>query len=390
MAFFARPNLDNVQFKQLDGSVLTLSGQTQIATTSGLTLYGGMSGGTPYYIPIIATNADNFDVLTYCNGIISLQPSSASGGTGIYDGSSPTTCSVGGLSAGTTIYGSGYTALLQCILVPTLNPTLTNPSISSFTIAPTTTLYEVGTDINITTTTNFNAGCINPQYTAASNCRSDGASGYSYGIYGNPPVFVSCPNPTSVYAFPSHIVTAPSNTLSVFVNYCCGAQPKDSSGANYCSPLSASATTTCNKTITGVYPWYWGKVTCAAAAGVGRPDKACIKHMISGGTATKVVGLSNTTLNVTFGSTASDYIWFAIPSCGGVGKTCWYVDALNNQAITGPVSPGGCLFPAYNASTDLITGATSAQGCWSIPQDYKMYVSNYQSAAVVNMQLRNS
>ena len=46
MPFFARPNLTDEQFKQLkgDNEILTLSGQTRIATTSGLTLSDGAGG----------------------------------------------------------------------------------------------------------------------------------------------------------------------------------------------------------------------------------------------------------------------------------------------------------------------------------------------------------
>ena len=38
MAFFSRPNLDDVQFKQLSGTTLTLSGKTIFNNTTGLIL----------------------------------------------------------------------------------------------------------------------------------------------------------------------------------------------------------------------------------------------------------------------------------------------------------------------------------------------------------------
>jgi len=144
MAFFARPNLDDTQFKQLKGSELTLSGQTQIATTTGLTLIG--DGGT--YIPIQATGASNNFVLTYYDDgvipVIKLKESSASGGTTTYPYNESATTTVGGLVAGENLYNEQVVDILHDILVPTLYPTLTNPSISSFTISPSTTLYEVG------------------------------------------------------------------------------------------------------------------------------------------------------------------------------------------------------------------------------------------------------
>jgi len=363
MAFFARPNLDNVQFKQLDGSVLTLSGQTQIATTSGLTLYGGMSGGTPYYIPIIATNADNFDVLTYCNGIISLQPSSASGGTGIYDGLSPTTCSIGGLSAGTTIYGSGYTDILQCMLVPTLYPTLVNPSISCLTIIPSTTLYEIGSTPSLCACTCFYPGSINPQYTAACSCRSNGTTCYSYDVFGVPCFCQQAGNsPNNLMSFGALTINNPSQSISATVYYCCGTQPYDSAANTYCAPLPSGLTNCCitgcqaTKTISGIYPVYYGKLTSGT-----RP--AVTNALVTGGT--KVVTTSTGTVTVDFDS-VSQYTWLAIPATS-CSRTCWYVNASNNGCIGSSASdkyPDECVLS--------ITGGTGSN--WA-DVNYKVYMS---------------
>ena len=131
-------------------------------------------------------------------------------------------------------------------------------------------------------------------------------------------------------------------------------------------------------------------MTCAAAAGVGRPTACCIKDGITGGTltngtCTKVVSTSTGTLNVTFGSSASEYLWFATPT-GSTSKTCWYVDALNSGCIDGVATPGsGYLFP----DPETVTGVDSFESCWN-GQSYKIYISNYQSAASANMELRNS
>lgn len=77
MTFFARPDLSDVQFRQCIGSQLTLSGETRIATTSGLTLVGD-SG----YIPLHATGASVNYVMTYdADGVIRLKESTISGTT---------------------------------------------------------------------------------------------------------------------------------------------------------------------------------------------------------------------------------------------------------------------------------------------------------------------
>jgi len=128
-SFFSRPNITNEQFKQLGGpnNIITLSGQTQIATASGLTLTDGLGG----YIPVIATGATNYDVLTYCNGRITLLPASG-GGSGVYSGASPTTCSVGGLNQGSAILGCSISLILEKILVPAI-PVSTSLSVVSST-----------------------------------------------------------------------------------------------------------------------------------------------------------------------------------------------------------------------------------------------------------------
>ena len=381
-AFFARPNLDNTQFKQLVNSELTLSGQTQIATITGLTLTDG--GGSD--IPVTASGASsNFDVLTYCNGVISLLAPTASGGTGVYDCASPTTCSVGGLAAGTGIYGSGITTILECILVPTLYPTLTNPSISTFTINPTTTIYEVGDCPSITGTVGFSGGCINPDYPpTACECRTDGTLCYVYDYMGTPYEGI-IDSPSDSCIFPSAYITDGSNYISAIVCYCSGAQPYDSSGAAYSTALVSSATTASQINVCGLYPWYWGiESSGGAAAAVNRPTSDCIKSLITGGTTCKCVDTSNGTIYVEYNSTADDYLWFAIPS-GSTSKTCWYVDALNSGAIGGSVSAGGNLFP----NNELVSEVCSSSPVWS-GQTYQVYVSNYQSESSAIMELRNS
>jgi len=395
MAFFARPNLDDTQFKQLKGSELTLSGQTQIATTTGLTLIG--DGGT--YIPIQATGASNNFVLTYYDDgvipVIKLKESSASGGTTTYPYNESATTTVGGLVAGENLYNEQVVDILHDILVPTLYPTLTNPSISSFTISPSTTLYEIGYcasgSTGISGITCFNAGCIDPQYSALSDCRSCGASGYTYSAFGTPYTSLSS-LPRDKYSFGSNSIGVGSNYIYSCVCYSGGTQPYDSAGDSYLSGLTSGITSSCYKVITGVYPWYWGILSSSgASAGVNRPSAACVKHEMTGNTCggtsdgTKVVGTSTGTIEVIFGSTNDDYLWFATPT-GSTSKTCWYIDALNSGTIGGAVSAGGNLFPA----SETVTGVTSVgTGSWT-GQSYQVYVSNYQSEASSNMELRNS
>ena len=87
MSFFSRPDLSDLQFKQLADSELHLSGTTYFMKPDGLQIAGD-SGTT---IPIVGTGATDGFVLTYYDGSITLQASSASGGTTIFDTYRPTT-----------------------------------------------------------------------------------------------------------------------------------------------------------------------------------------------------------------------------------------------------------------------------------------------------------
>lgn len=71
--FFSRPDLSDIQFKQLDNSELHLSGFTHITKPGGLLIADG-SGNT---IPIVATGATSGHVLTYLDGQIKLAPGGA-------------------------------------------------------------------------------------------------------------------------------------------------------------------------------------------------------------------------------------------------------------------------------------------------------------------------
>ncbi len=396
MPFFARPDLSNEQFKQLIGSTLTLSGQTQFANVTGLTVIDE----TGVYIPIIVTGATDGRVLTYdstLSQIIMKDPSSV--GAFIYSGASPSTCTVGGLSAGTTIYGCQITCILQDILVPLLPPTLSSP-FSVFTISPATTIYEVGASISVTGYTTFNRGCICPAY-STSGFRTGVPISYIYTKFDGLQTVCTSSGLTNSYALPSYSITQGNNNASAIVCYNAGEQPlKSDCSTPYLSGCTTGTTnSTCpgaviTRTVSGIYPYYYGKVTCACPAGVGRPSASCIKTVITGGTGTctKCVCLSNSTICVQFCSNADDYLWFAVPSGATSAKTKWYVDALNNGSIGGAVSAGGNLFPAY----DLVTNVKSNSGYWS-GQTYQIYVSNYQTctkccggSCCFTMELRNS
>jgi hypothetical protein len=168
---------------------------------------------------------------------------------------------VGGMPAGTTVGDltliESYNDLFDTILFPTGYPTLTAPSISA-TLSP-SGLQIIGTEIssgNLSLTTTFNQGSIDPQYTATSGKRSGLPNTYNYSSTNT--AFASSVSSTSltdtVTNLLKYTVTAGANNFSVEVDHDAGVQPKDSKGNDFNSALSAGTVGPTTKTITGVYP----------------------------------------------------------------------------------------------------------------------------------------
>lgn len=137
------------------------------------------------------------------------------------------TKTVGGVTAGQTIAaGTTYDDIFRLILAPALTPTLTPPSATLSTSTPTP--QESGGSVTATFNTTFNRGSINPAY-GTSGYRSGAATGYSMngGASQSSPSF-------------SQTITASGN-YRVTVEYAAGEQPKDSTGANYSTPLAAGS-----------------------------------------------------------------------------------------------------------------------------------------------------
>lgn len=341
--FFAKPNLDNLQFNQLPDSILTLSGQTQIANITGLTI----TDENNVFIPIIVTGGTNYDVLTYVNGKITLEPV-AGGGSGVYSGASPTTCSVGGLASGSAIAGSSISDILQCMLVPTLNPTLT-PNTISMSISPSATVFELGCSIGFTPTIVYNSGTVSPVYCGGTSTRTGVATCYVYtNLDGSQysGVSASC-------LMPNKSIVLGNNTVFGVANYSAGIAPLKSNGSPMSGVTCGAGSLTSIRIVGGILPYYWGKSTVLPIT------NTCVVN------GTKVVSCASGILPITYNSSASDYLWFAVPN-GTPAKTCWYVNGTNNGAISGVA--GQTWAQPFN-----VTG-TSISGCWS-NRVYNVYVT---------------
>ena len=277
------------------------------------------------------------------------------------------------LTYGDTLTGNTAFQLLQKILAPELFPTsLVAPS-TSISISPSTSQYEIGdviATLNVTGT--FNCGLISPQYCSTSSCRSGLANCY---------VFTGC-QVVGSYVCTSSSVTKPATayvicatqTWTVCTCYDAGVQPKGSAGTNYLSPLPAGATSAASCTITGIYPYYYGKLTSG-----GRP--AVTNALVTAGCIAKIVGSSTGTVTVSFGSSASEYTWLAIPQISA-SRVKWWISDLD----CGFVSRG---VPSDKYPDECQICITSAEACWS-DVCYKIYMSGGVGEISAPMQFRLS
>ena len=302
------------------------------------------SVGSPGGLHVSQADRDRWDAASEVIDPVPVPPE-------VYTLTSPSTVTVGGLPAGTNLVGRTWQSIIEEILVEYILP-----SFGSFAISDIPAVVEVGTPITGThnftwsTTTSFNVLAnsiairdVTANTLIGSGLANDGNESLSIGTIVN---------------------TAPMSRSW-------RAEGKNSLNATFVSGQDS---------VTSLYPYFYGKVLSGGLApGLGRP--VANQALINSGT--KVVANSNGTISVNFGSGSDHYIWFAIPSISA-SKLAWFVSTLNNGAIGGSVNPGGNLFPVFDT-----VSIDSPGSLWS-GVNYKIYVSNYQTAITALMELRNA
>ena len=149
------------------------------------------------------------------------------GGSGALEDDLTTSVTVGGISSGTTYQeGTSLEKLFRDMLNPVAYPTLTNPSANL--TATGAKLLEVGSTLSTTFTLAFSRGSINPAY-GTSGYRSGEATAYTFD------------GETKASNQFTRIVDATKTSYQGSVSYAAGEQPKDSTGANYNTPLPAGS-----------------------------------------------------------------------------------------------------------------------------------------------------
>lgn len=256
------------------------------------------------------------------------------------------------------------TDFMKALLLATFNPTLNAPTFSL--ISNQANWQEIWSIVNLILTYNFNRWSIvwktvlwtwNPS--TFQDYRAWAATNYTIDW-----TDLDLVNTKTIASYE----LLNTQTFSGTVDFGVWPQPINSDWDNYSTPLAGGSETK-SVTITAIHPIFYGKVS-----GWAKPTKnqALINSW------TKVVSPSTWTITVNFNSDSDDWIWFAIPETSPA-KTKWYVDILNNGAIGGASN----LF-----DTEQVVSIDSPTGLWSWV-NYRIYVSNYQSASTQNMQLQN-
>jgi len=234
------------------GTNVTLN---SVTTPSGTTItVNATGGGSGVVTSLTTTGTSGAATLNTTTGVLNIPI--YGGGVGSYTNSTPTPQPFPGnspfdnIAAGTTFTNQTFEEMMNKMLYPTLNPTLTNPS-STFTLSQ-SGFREVNETTALNFSSTFNQGSINPQYTSASNKRSGLPNTYNYtgtGVSSNTSTSLSDSETVAAYT-----VLQGSQSWTGSVSYDAGVQPKDSVGGDFDSPLPAGTTAAITRTINGVYP----------------------------------------------------------------------------------------------------------------------------------------
>jgi hypothetical protein len=288
---------------------------------------------------------------------------------------------IGGLPAGTTVSnlsGKTFVSILDDMFFPTQQPTYTIPTIS---ISNNNATIEVGstyTNNLLATATKNTAGnftyleiirngstSLTSTTTPLSAVTTNLPSQYGYSDPNNPNYNFTLSFSES-YVIPTG-VTSSSTTYKARGNYLSGLPKKNNKGVNdsrtsqvrssNAPQSSATSFDSSTKTITGIFPYYYGKMNS-------EPTVESISQSILNGTANKVLASASGNITITYNA-STEFLWFAHLASYGL-KSQWYVAADNK----GLMSTNSLFDPGTN-------GVVSSElGFWSNANFY-IYLGNY-------------
>lgn len=239
---------------------------TTLDVMNGIDGEDGKDGSQVEVTPIQKTGTKVGEITVDGHKYTLYAPTGGGGGDAVLSDDLTTAISVGGIDSGVTYEaGTPLETLLRDLLEPTLFPTLTNPS-ASITYNS-SQYYEVKSSVSaMQATVALNRGSINPQYTAESSYRSGEATGYAIATSGADTEYSDSSENSGVFSVPALTRSTKGNiVVTGTASYAQGAQPKDSKGNNYDSPLPAGSVNA-NKTLTFIQAYFYGASNSATVA----------------------------------------------------------------------------------------------------------------------------
>ena len=278
------------------------------------------------------------------------------------------------------------TEVLDAILFPTVLPTYTIPTLSS--VATITGIREIGQAISQQLTgvgSKNDAGAFSEirfrrggSVISTDNAPTVGSISAIPNQFG----FANPNNPnfsyTSVYT-DSFTVVDGDTSWDIQATYGAGqgkpnslnvADTRPAAVRSVNAPQAASSTLSSPvRTVTGIYPYFWGLSGSAITA-------ADVATAIAAGTENKVLAASTGTVAVTFDA-SSQFLWVAIPSASAV-KTSWFNTSLNN----GSIGAGQFILAPVTQAVNAPNGFWSA-----VP--FRVYISGFATTTSGVIELRN-
>jgi hypothetical protein len=356
-----------------DEAFVYISGKTQTGRNlgTGANIYAGNTGTTLQFRSIVGAGNTTVDEV---GGEIIIFSSGGTGG-GTYDLSSPAAIDVGGIKTGTVLTGKTSFQLFEELLVPEQCGTLSDRSAS---IVPASSLpnWEIGSTVTFAVNGSFNRGSINPSYwttgtySTAPTERVGLPNTYTFsGPTGGGSV--SSTGSTVPRSISNHTVAA-SQSWGLDVAYNSWFQPMSSKNNPFGTQCLASTATASPLSITGYYPYYYGKLTSGS-----RPPVT--NNLVTGGT--KVVAPSTNNITISnFNAGTNDYTWVAIPAASP-SRQSWYIDVTNKGSVN--------TLPTDKYPDECLITITTGTGYWSnIP--YKVYMSKTIGTINVPIEFRTT
>ena len=344
-------------------------------TPGGVPLAGGSSSGT-VSITVIPNSG-----LTFAHGQLGTTYNSL-----VNDNVQSVAVGGAASTSASTWKSKNIVEVLDTILFPDVLPTYTIPTLTisgpqsgtkeiGSTVAQVLSL--IGTEGDASTFTALAVSRNSTQLSSAVNPLiygfSDIAAQFGYADPNNP-------NYSYVLGYTDNFVVVSGNTSwSGTGTYLAGGPKKNNKGVtdvreaqlrNTSAPQAASSISSNSITVTGIYPYFWGKSNTL-------PTAASIAAAILAGSTNKVLTDASGTVSVTFAA-AGQYVWMA-HSASYTSKTKWF----NTQLNQGSIGAGNFILSPVTQSVG------SPDGLWT-GVSYKVYISSGATNTEGVIEFRNT